>query len=141
MDDPLVIEMPGEKPREPLDLPGVREPATAPLGRRPVGRVGQGTDHLVLQGAIVHRAARMRSTLEKRTSAVSDGENASNVTAFAAGQRVSACAMKSSITSLGAVGAIHGPSRSPSCSTPATCTSTTCSKGNSASHAWGVRPL
>ena len=48
MDDALVIEMAGEKPREPLDFPGVREPAPAPLGRRPVGRVGQGTDHVVL---------------------------------------------------------------------------------------------
>src|SRR5205807_3794729 len=51
-----------------------------------------------------HSAARIRSTLRNRTSGVREGENASNVTALARGQRLTACAAKASISSEGSAG-------------------------------------
>src|SRR5690349_9460805 len=96
---------------------------------------GQDSEQHREQG--LHRAARIRSTLLSSTSAVSEGENASNVTALALGQRLAACAANASISSVGSAGAIHGPRRSASSSTPATWSSTTYSSGNSLSQCSG----
>src|SRR6266702_3968051 len=87
----------------------------------------------------LHNAPLIRSTVRNRTSVVREGANASKVTALARGQRLTACAAKASISSEGSTGAIHGPPRSRSSATPATCSSTTCSSGNSASQRSGAR--
>src|SRR5207247_2885626 len=129
------VEEPRQNAREQLQAPGIGERLVLPLARRAKRRVGKGTEHQVLQTAVAHNAPRIRSTLRSRVSAVSEGEKASKVTALARGHRLTASARKSSISTEGSAGAIHGPCRSASCSTPATCSSTTCSSGNSATHA------
>src|SRR5438034_291223 len=90
LDDALVVEVPGEKPRVALDTVGIGKPAAAPVRGRAIRRVRERADHLVLEGAVGHNAARMRSMLLNRRSDVREGEKASKVTAFACGQRAAA---------------------------------------------------
>src|SRR5206468_2714172 len=120
VDDALEVVVPGEKTGELLDPIGVGERALPPLGRAAERPIGERADDEVLERAIVHdSAARMRPTLLSSTAAVSPGENASKVTAWARGQRATARAAKASISSDGSAGAIHGPCRSGSSMTPA----------------------
>src|SRR5438128_1405513 len=103
MDDPLEVEMASQEPREPLEPPRVGERALPPGWRGAERRVGQGAEHQVLQRPVAHSACRIRSTLRNSTSARRDGENASKVTAFAPGHRLTATDMKSNLSGAGSV--------------------------------------